>query len=138
MKLQKCSTNRVPQSAHSSWVDQVFQEFFDWPYTSQASTYQSYGFPVDLYEKDTAYQVVAELPGIPKDDIKLSFKEGVLNLNVERDSKDEETSSQSASRAIRFPDNVDAGKTEASYKDGVLYVTVPKSQEAQPQVINIA
>lgn len=98
----------------------------------------SYGKDIDIYKKDDAYVVEADIPGFNKSDINIQFKGDVLTIKaekVEEEEKDDKNyyyrsrSSRMFNRQIRFSD-VDATKIEASYDNGVLKVTLPALKEA--------
>ena len=101
---------------------------------------------VDIRETDEAMLVQAELPGIDKKDIQLEVKDGVLTLSGERryekEVKEEnvhrvERTYGRFSRSFSLPTNVEAGKVQATMKDGVLEVRLPKRESAKPKAIAI-
>lgn len=94
--------------------------------------------PVDLYEDNDSYFVRAELPGVKKEDIKLELDNAVLTLSGERktDSGDAEETT-SFSRSVNVGEYVQSDKVKAHFEDGVLTVTVPKSEERKPRTIAI-
>jgi HSP20 family protein len=101
---------------------------------------------LDLYQ--TSDNVVArfELPGMRKEDIEISLHDGALTVSGER--KIESANGGKAERTERYvgkfrrsitlPVHVDASKVRASYRDGILTVTLPKSEEARPRQIQIS
>ena len=103
--------------------------------------------PVDIYETD-AHEVVlkAELPDMKREDISVTFENGVLTLKGERkfeeDVKKEhfqriERRHGAFSRSFTLPNTVDASKIGASYKDGVLTIRLPQREEAKPKQIAV-
>jgi HSP20 family protein len=95
---------------------------------------------MDVAETDKAYEITAELPGLDEKNIEVNVVNDGLTIKGEkRDEKDEKTKDRYVSerrygsfeRYFRLPDTVDAGKIEASFKKGVLTVTLPKKPEAQ-------
>jgi len=95
---------------------------------------------IDIAEKDKAFEVTAELPGLDAKDIDLQLSDGVLTIKGEKTEEKEEKSKDrhvserrygSFRRSLQVPASVDADKIEASYRSGVLTVTLPKSTEAQ-------
>jgi HSP20 family protein len=101
---------------------------------------------VDVTESDEAYTVRADLPGLEEKDIQVSLEEGVLSIQGKLESeKDEnkegvryvERAHGSFHRAIELPAEIDADKVAASYRQGVLTVTLPKRPEAKPEVRTI-
>ena len=94
---------------------------------------------VDVAEKDNAYEITAELPGLEEKNIEVKLTNGTLSITGEkREEKEEKTkdyhvkerSYGSFHRSFSVPDSVDAGKIEAKFKNGVLTVTLPKKVEA--------
>jgi HSP20 family protein len=102
--------------------------------------------PVDIYETSDALVMKAELPGFSKDDIQIELKENTLVMRGERKREDEvqegsfhrtERVYGAFQRSFLLPTTVDQGKVQASYKDGVLELRLPKVEAAQPRRISI-
>ena len=101
---------------------------------------------VDLYEDKDNVVLKAELPGMKREDIQVSFHDGTLSISGERKGgeKIEGTDTHRTERFVgRFqrtltlPTQVDATKVSALYQDGVLTVTLPKVEEAKPKHIEV-
>lgn len=97
---------------------------------------------VDVAETDKAYEIKAELPGLDEKNIEVKIANGVLSLKGEKQEEKEEKEKDYYRRERSFgsfecnfqlPDNIEADKIEATFKNGVLSVTLPKSAEAQQQ-----
>jgi len=95
---------------------------------------------VDIVEKEKAYEITAELPGMDESNIDVKFSDGTLTIKGEkRDEKEEKKKDYylserrygSFQRSFGVPDGVDADKIEANFKNGVLTVTLPKTAQAQ-------
>jgi HSP20 family protein len=102
---------------------------------------------VDVAEKDKAYEVTAELPGMDEKNVEVKVSNGVLTIKGEKkDEKEEKRKGYyyserrfgSFQRSFRVPEGVDADKIEASFKNGVLTVNLPKTADAQKQEKKIA
>src|SRR5262245_32169991 len=102
---------------------------------------------VDIYETDEALIMKAELPGFAKDDISIELKENTLVIKGERKREDQvkegnyhrmERSYGAFQRSFMLPTTVDREKVKASYKDGILELTFPKVQAAQPKRIAVS
>jgi HSP20 family protein len=102
---------------------------------------------VDVIETDKAYEITAELPGMDEKNVEVKFADGVLTIKGEKQEEKEEKKKDyylsersfgSFQRAFQVPDGVDADKIDASFKKGVLTVTLPKSAEAQKAEKKIA
>lgn len=104
--------------------------------------------PVDIYETDDHEVVLkAELPDLKREDINLTFENGVLTIKGERkleqDARREsyhrsERHYGSFSRSFTLPNTIDASRINAAYKDGVLTVRLPQREEAKPKQINVS
>ncbi len=101
---------------------------------------------VDVKETKDAYELLADLPGLDKKDIKISLQDNVLTLQGERreETKEEEENRYyyerqygAFTRSFRLPEKVDEKNIQAEYKDGVLKITLRKSEEAKAKQIEI-
>jgi HSP20 family protein len=101
---------------------------------------------VDVVEDDKAFRVSVELPGMTDKDVAVTVADRVLTIRgekkEEKEKKDKdvyrrERAYGSFRRAIELPSDVDAAKIEAVFKDGVLKIDLPKTQEAQDRVKQI-
>jgi HSP20 family protein len=90
----------------------------------------------DVSETDTEYRVLAELPNVKKEDVKVMLEEGLLSIRGERKAQKEEkgetyhrreVSYGTFLRRFRLPEDADPSKVDASYENGVLKVVVAKS-----------
>ena len=101
---------------------------------------------LDLYQNNDNVVAVVELPGMRKEDIEISLNDGTLTIGGERKSETD-SNAENATRTERFtgkfrrtitlPTRVDANKVNATYKDGILTVTLPKAEEAKPKQIQV-
>jgi HSP20 family protein len=99
----------------------------------------------DIFEAEDALHVVLEMPGVEKDNINISVREGVLNIEGRLDFakyKDlrplyTEYNVGNYSRSFRLSTSIDQNKIGAELKDGVLSLTLPKIEEAKPRAIQI-
>ena len=102
---------------------------------------------VDIYETDQHEVVLkAELPEVKRDDINITFENGVLTIRGERKYDDTvkrenfqrvERHYGAFSRSFTLPATVDASRISASHKDGVLTIRLPQREEAKPKQIEI-
>jgi HSP20 family protein len=102
---------------------------------------------VDIIEKDKAYEITAELPGMEEKDIEVSVANGTLTIKGEKQEVKEEKKKDyylrerhfgSFERCFRVPEGVDVNTIAANFKKGVLTVTLPKTAEAQKPEKKIA
>jgi len=106
-----------------------------WPRASLISDDDTKLVPVDLVETEKEYKVVAEMPGVDKKDLEVSVTENNISIcgETENEIKKEqegylhrERSYSTPCRNLRFPEAVNPDKAEATLKDGVLEVKIPK------------
>jgi HSP20 family protein len=102
---------------------------------------------VDVSETDKAYVIKAEIPEVKKEDVKVTIDDGMLTIQGERKMEKEEKGKKfhriersygSFVRSFRLPDGVDESKTKAEFKDGMIYVTLPKSEKAKTKAVEVA
>ncbi len=101
---------------------------------------------VDIVEKDDAYILKAELPGVSKDDGKITLRENLLTIKGEKRKEKEEKNRNSYrsermygtfERTFTLPSMVRDERIQANFKDGVLTVEIPKSEEVKPKEIPV-
>ncbi|MEX2189692.1 MAG: Hsp20/alpha crystallin family protein [Bacteroidota bacterium] len=101
---------------------------------------------VDISEQENEYHVKVELPGISKDDVKITLESNILTIRgekkLEKDFKEEhmrrmERIYGSFQRSFTLPSVVKESEINAVYKDGVLMITLPKAEEAKPKQIEV-
>jgi HSP20 family protein len=101
---------------------------------------------LDIYQDKDNVVVKVELPGMKKEEIKISMHEGMLTITGERKLEEERKEGETFRRerfygkfhrTMALPTVVDAAKVTASYKDGILTVTLPKAEEAKPKEIKV-
>lgn len=101
---------------------------------------------VDISEDEKSYLIKAELPEVRKEDVRVTVENGILTLTGERKFEKEEKNKKyhrieraygTFARSFALPENIDASKVNASYKDGLLTVAVAKSERAKPKQIEV-
>ncbi len=126
-------------------LDSLFSRFFeDWD--QPASAMGTYWPAVDVSEREDDLLVRAELPGMTAEDIDIEVQGNALMIRGEKKDESEESGeryhyverrSGSFQRMIQLPNEVDPDQIDANYKDGVLTVTLPKSEAAKPKRIAV-
>jgi HSP20 family protein len=141
-------------------IDRLFDDFGDgfWHSPFRASFFDGAPFrraeaalgampAVDVSETDKAYEITAELPGMDEKNVDVKVANGILSIKGEKQEEKEEKKKDyyrrersfgSFERSFSVPDGVDSDKIEASFKKGVLTVTLPKSADAQKAEKKIA
>ena len=101
---------------------------------------------LDIVEEKDNLVVKADLPGMTKDDITVAIQDNVLTIKGERKYEAEKKDANyyrrervcgSFVRSLELPVTVDPNKVSASFRDGVLHVTLPKSEDAKPKQIEV-
>lgn len=101
--------------------------------------------PVDIQADEDSYVITAAVPGLKLDEVEIKILDNVVTLiggTQEQEIKDgryllREMGDPRFERSLELPDQVDASKAEASMKDGLLTVRVPKAEERRPKVIEV-
>ncbi|PIE89477.1 MAG: heat-shock protein Hsp20 [Acidobacteria bacterium] len=113
---------------------------------SHTSTFNSGVFPpINILEKDERIHVISELPGVSSKDLNIEVKGRHLRIKGERELKYDDGASihrmerkgGSFDRTIGLPYEVDSGKAEASFENGLLTIVLPKAESEKTQVIQI-
>ena len=124
-------------------MDRLFESFFGKMPEMKSDLWSP---AIDIAENNGNIEVHAEIPGIKKEDIKVTVKDNVLSISGERKQENEvkektfhriERTYGKFCRSIMLPAEVDADKVKASYKDGVLNITLPKPESAKPKKIDV-
>jgi HSP20 family protein len=119
--------SRQFEEASGQWEDRPF----DFGFTSGES------MSVDVADRGETFEVTADLPGFSKDDISVTVKDTRLTIAAESETEAEESeedylrrerSRRSMSRSVTLPDPVDESAVAATYRNGVLTVTLPKRE----------
>jgi HSP20 family protein len=122
---------------------------FELPFWStlgrQAQLFNGWSPALDLYHNADNIIALVELPGMRKEDIEISLHDGTLIISGERKSESVEGEKAERTervtgkfrRSITLPARVESDKVNATYKDGILTVTLPKAEEAKPKQIQV-
>ncbi|MEO0137183.1 MAG: Hsp20/alpha crystallin family protein [candidate division WOR-3 bacterium] len=121
------------------WYDSLVRRFFN----PEMRTWMP---AIDIAENDGNIEVRAEIPGVNKEDLKVTVEGDVLSISGER-KKESETKDKKYHRIERYygkfcrtinlPYAVEAEKVKATYKDGVLTITLPKPETAKTKEIEV-
>jgi HSP20 family protein len=102
---------------------------------------------VDISETGASYLIKAEIPGVTKEDVKVTIQDGMLTIQGERRQEKEEKDKKfhriersygSFVRSFSVPGDADESAVKAEFKDGMLNVTLPKSEKAKARAVNIS
>lgn len=126
-------------------MERLFEEFFPTVRREEEREYL-WAPAVDVYENDKAYIVEVDLPGLKKEDVKVTLQNNVLTIQGERrltregkgvDYHRQERFYGKFLRSFTLPETVDADKVSAEFKDGVLRLTLPKREPSAGRVIEV-
>lgn len=126
-------------------MDDLFGRFFgEWGGNDVAKAQP--GLPLDISEHDDKFEITAELPGVEPDNVDISVLDNQLVISGEkkREHKTQEEGYYHSERTygsfrreLALPRSVDAEKVEARFKNGVLTISLPKSEKEMPRKINV-
>lgn len=140
-------------SAADRWSNlrDELNSFFELPFwssfTRAGQLFSGWSPALDLYQSNDNVVAVVELPGMRKEDIEISLHDGTLTISGERrreSSSDGEKAERTERyigrfrRSIALPTRLDANKVSATYRDGILTVTLPKAEEVKPKQIHVS
>lgn len=140
-----------PFDEFDQWFDEVRRNWMhplmfgrNWP--EAASVFGGRMPKVDVIDREAEYCVRAELPGVSKENLDVTLEESTLTLkaSVQKDAQEEqgqyhrrETSRGEFQRILQLPGAVDGDKVSATFKDGILELTIPKAPGARRQSIKV-
>jgi HSP20 family protein len=143
----------APWSAPDRWTNlrDELNSFFELPFWSGSARagqlFTGWSPALDLYQSNDNVIAVVELPGMRKEDIEISLHDGTLTISGER-KRESSSNGDKAERTERYigafrrsialPTRVDADKVSATYRDGILTVTLPKAEEVKPKQIQVS
>ncbi len=129
----------------SDGIDRMFGDLFNsTPFLANVNS--DFAPRVDISENDSRIKLEFELPGMDKESIKVTVRDGFLSVSGERkeESKVEsdtyvrsEIFSGRFSRSFTLPETVETDKISADYKNGMLTLELPKSEKAKPKMIDV-
>ena len=143
----------TPWSAADRWSNlrDELNSFFELPVRSSfaraGQLFTGWSPALDLYQSNDNVIAVVELPGMRKEDIEISLHDGTLTISGERKRENSSNGDKAERteryvgtfrRSIALPTRVDAGKVSATYRDGILTVTLPKAEEVKPKQIQVS
>jgi HSP20 family protein len=133
-----------PMLAWQQAVAQAFNEAAEASFQSNVPTWRD--LPLDIADGDEALTITAALPGLSAEDVEIAIHDGVLAIKTKTETETDEDSKYymrerctcSFQRAVRLPVEVDEDKAEARFDNGILTLTLPKVEAAQPKRIAIS
>ncbi|HEX7043428.1 MAG TPA: Hsp20/alpha crystallin family protein [Burkholderiales bacterium] len=127
--------------------DRVFEGFFRPLRWVEEATSDNFVPAMDIKERENEYVVRADLPGVRKEDISVTLENGLLTIAAERKAEEVQKEGERELRrecrygryvrSLRLGTQIDEKKVKASYRDGVLELTLPKAEEVKPRKIEV-
>jgi HSP20 family protein len=146
MKLARFQNTWSALDQLTSIRDEI-NRLFESPLENGGSAgFDSWAPALDVYEDKDNVIVRAELPGMKKEAIEISLNENVITVSGERKNEKKYEGSKTSreerffgsfTRSVALPTAVDSNRVKATYKDGLLTVTLPKAESAKPRQIQI-
>ncbi len=128
-------------------LDRFFDSFLRGDYGTEDPLFPAVWTPAaDIIERDDAYLVKLELPGVKKNEVKITIENNILTVSGEKKQENElkdkehyrfERMHGAFRRSFTLPSTVKGEKIEAVYEDGILTISLPKAEEAKPKAIEI-
>jgi len=137
MTLVKLKPTREFANIHNS-----IQQYFD-DFSSMKSSFNTESFSpkIDISEKGNQLLIDAEVPGVKKEDLKITLQDNILTIEGEKKNVSEENGEKyfrtersygSFKKSFSLPEDVDSEKVDAKFKDGVLSISLEKLEEKKP------
>lgn len=124
------------------------ESFGPWPAVGDGGTLASAWVPaVDVFENQEAIRIMAELPGVRPEDVRISLENSTLTLRGEKKQVAEENTERvhryeraygTFERTFTLPSTVDHERIQADYENGILTITLPKVERARPKEIPVS
>lgn len=128
-------------------MDRLFDDAFTRPFSLTREGGSTWSSPaIDMYQTDNDVVVKADLPGIKADEVQINVNGDVLTIKGETKQQDEKKDKSwhirehrrgAFERSIRLPSGVIADRANADFDNGVLTITLPKSEEVKPRTITV-
>lgn len=128
-------------------MSRMFDSFFNAPMRRRGEDVSEWLPDVDIVEDKDKIDVQVDLPGMQKEDVKVSVEDDTLTIRGERKSFKEEKDKNylqvertygKFTRSFSLPSTVDGSKIKANYKNGVLKIELPKSEAVKPKEIPVS
>jgi len=127
-------------------MNMLFGDFFGGDRRTEETKFLRWTPRVDIAEQNGGYELVADLPGLKKEDIKIEIEDNMLTLRGEKKLEEEKKDKNyrlceryygEFVRTFTLPENVDRDGIVAEFKDGVLKLEIPKTEKAKPKQIEV-
>jgi len=127
-------------------LDRLFESPFE-ALTRSSQLLSGWTPALDVYEDKDNVTVKAEVPGMKREEIEVSLHDGALTISGERKNENKHEGAEvyrserfvgRFQRTVSLPSPIASDKVKAQYKDGILTITLPKTEEAKPRQIDVS
>ena len=130
-------------------MDRLFEDFFGPAQNADrpGQAMPTYLLPLDVREVASGYELQAPVPGFKPEEVEVTFSEGVLRIQAQHSGRSshengtylrKEVAYGNFQRTIQLPGDISAGEIAATFEDGVLTISLPKSPRPQPKKIHVS
>jgi len=147
----RITTVSRPPADGGELAQRMFNRLFDssqngWPFGEDATLTSSWAPACDIFEDKEGIRIIAEIPGVNPEAVKLSLENNTLTIRGEKKQIAKETTERVHryersygvfERSFGLPTTVDPEKVEAEYANGLLTITLPKVERAKPREIQV-
>lgn len=146
MNLVTWNPWRNMRTLHDRMNQMIDNDFFPSTWLDEGSGLSRWNPAVDIFDNGDKIVLKAELPGVDKENIEVDLKDNILTLQGERNNESEvkeenyyrkERTYGRFERSFSLSGDLDPDKVSAEYKDGVLRIEIPKSEEKKPRKIDV-
>lgn len=125
-------------------MNEVLDRLFGNPHSAGAS--QTFTLPLDVYEQNGIFTVKAAVPGMRSEDLDITVEDNVLTIRGEHRHEEETENTRvyrreyaygTFTRSVRLPEDVAVDQVQAEFRDGFVYITMPKIVEPKPKAIKV-
>ncbi len=145
--LARRSSSAPYRAANDPFFRAIDRFFGDWDVPPSPTSTTGWMPAIDISESESAFMVVAELPGLDKKAVGVTLENNVLTLRGERNFENEDNKENyhrveraygTFQRSFTLPNDIDAENVAATFKNGLLTLTVPKAATARARTIKVA
>jgi HSP20 family protein len=148
MRINTLTRRPSEGSELNNWrmLNRMVDSALSWPFGDEATLNSSWTPACDIFEDKDGIKIVAEVPGLRPEDVKISLENNTLTIRGEKKQVAEEKTERvhryersygAFERSFALPSTVDAEKVAADYDNGLLTITLPTAERAKPREIAV-
>jgi HSP20 family protein len=148
MRINTLTRRPTEGSELNNWrmLNRMVDSALSWPFGEEATLNSSWTPACDIFEDKDGIKIVAEVPGLRPEDVKISLENNTLTIRGEKKQVAEEKTERvhryersygAFERSFALPSTVDAEKVAADYDNGLLTITLPTAERAKPREIAV-